>query len=79
MKVVQQCNEKPKYVPITITLETAEEFMELYSIVNNNTQQTNVEKWVKEDFNIDNYVSPNSPDLLYESLKQLKQQVKETL
>lgn len=26
MKVVQQVNEKPKYVPITITLETAGEY-----------------------------------------------------
>jgi len=26
MKVVQQVAEKPKYVPITITLETAEEY-----------------------------------------------------
>lgn len=31
MKVVQQTNEKPKYVPITITLDTPEEYFTLLS------------------------------------------------
>jgi len=39
MKVTQQGVEKPKYVPITITLETAEEYFSLLGVLGESTSK----------------------------------------
>ncbi len=80
MKVVQQVNEKPKYIPITITLETAEEYFELLGAltVASKRDVNNTLRLISPNVVIPEHVQPNFV-FLYNSLYKMLDKVKETL
>lgn len=77
MKITVE-QEKPVYKPITITLETAQEYFSLLAALGAGTYSAEVKKL--REMNIattSNYISPSTD--LYELLFSYFNQVKETL
>jgi hypothetical protein len=78
MKVVQQMVEKPRYLPITITLETAEEYFSLLAALGSTTYKGEVQELTNMGVGVvEGYDSPS--DELHTLLQSYFDKVKETL
>ena len=78
MRVHSQVNGKPKYEPITITLETAEEYFSLLAALGSSSTKGEIEEIHNLGLEVDeDYISPSND--LYGLLKSYFEQVKETL
>lgn len=78
MKVRLQANGKPKYEPITITLETAEEYISLLAALGGATLKAEIDEIHNLGLEVEEGYIPPSDDL-YGLLKSYFEQVKETL
>jgi hypothetical protein len=78
MKVIQQVEEKPKFVPI-ITLETAEEYFQLLASIGENTNE--LTKHGLKSLGVEHLFGSGKDYMgeLYVGLNEFKEQVKETL
>jgi len=77
---VKVCDEKPVFKPITITLETAQEYFELLSVISESTTEQ-MKKGMK-DLGLTHMIRDYEEDVvgqLYIDLNQYREQVKETL
>jgi hypothetical protein len=79
MKIVQQGNEKPKYLPITITLETAQEFIEVLHAFNVVVDSQILQSMKRYGDHSQAETYCGVVGILHEKMSEMKQQVKETL
>ena len=79
MKITQYTNEKPKYVPITITLETAEEYCSLLAALKSSSTEREIYGLYSLGIGCADNTYVCHAEALYEHLLNILPEVKETL